>query len=257
MAIQRRLAPRVIRENAFGEVRRVAGVDAGFPAPDVTRAAIAVLSYPDLELLDVAVVEQPTRFPYVPGLLSFREAPAILEAFAKLRLKPDLLIVDGQGIAHQRRLGIASHLGLWLDIPTIGSAKSLLVGRHGPLGDERGATAPILDRGEVVGAAVRTRPGVKPLYVSIGHRVDLPTAVRLVLSCATRYRLPEPQRQAHNAAGGRLPLPFGAALGERSDLTPFGRGRAAPLPHPAPPCGFAPPPPLQHGEGNEGNGMRV
>jgi deoxyribonuclease V len=201
MAIQRRLAPRVIRRNAVGEVRYVAGVDAGFPG-EMARAGVAVLRYPELDVVDVGVAEVPVTFPYVPGLLSFREAPAVLAAVDKLRVQPDLLIVDGQGIAHRRRFGIASHLGLWLDIPSIGSAKSLLVGRHGPLADEPGATAELIDRGEVVGVALRTRRGVNPLYVSIGHRVDLPTAAHYVLSCCRRYRLPEPQRQAHLAASG-------------------------------------------------------
>jgi deoxyribonuclease V len=197
--LQRRLAPLVERDNRFGEIRTVAGVDVGFPG-GVTRAAVAVLSFPDLKPLDVAEAYEPIRFPYVPGLLSFREAPAAIRAYESLRVKPDLIVVDGQGLAHRRRFGIACHLGVWLDVPSIGSAKSLLVGRPGPLGDERGATAPLIDRDEVVGTAVRTRPGVQPVYVSIGHRVNLPTAVQFILACCTRYRLPEPQRAAHNAA---------------------------------------------------------
>jgi deoxyribonuclease V len=199
VAIQRRLAPLVVRENRLGDVAHIAGVDVGFPG-GMARASVAVLRYPELEVVDTGIAEIPVSFPYVPGLLSFREAPAVLAAFEELRTTPDLLIVDGQGIAHRRRFGIASHLGLLLDLPAIGSAKSLLVGRHGPLGDEAGATADLLDRGEVVGRVVRTRRGVTPLYVSIGHRVDLDTAVRYVLQCCRRYRLPEPQRQAHMAA---------------------------------------------------------
>jgi deoxyribonuclease V len=207
VALQRRLAPRVVRENRFGEVRLVAGVDVGFPRaldPEggVARAAVAVLRYPDLTVAEVARAEVPVTFPYVPGLLSFREAPAILAAYARLQLEPDLLIFDGQGLAHQRRFGIACHVGLWLDKPAIGSAKSILVGRYGPLGDAAGSQADLVDRGEVVGVALRTRRAVTPVYVSIGHRVDLPTAARLVLSCCQRYRLPEPQRQAHLAASG-------------------------------------------------------
>ncbi len=198
--LQRRCAALVIKQRTFGEVRRVAGVDVAFPG-SVTRAAIAVMSFPQLELIDVARVDRPTTFPYIPGLLSFREAPAVIAAYEALRLKPDLLIVDGQGLAHPRRFGLACHVGVWLDVPAIGSAKSLLVGRHGPLGAERGATAPLIDRREIVGMAVRTRAGVKPMYVSIGHRVDLAAAVEFVLACCTRYRLPEPQRAAHNAAG--------------------------------------------------------
>ncbi len=203
IALQRQLAPQVVKENRFGEIRLVAGVDVGFPGGgDVTRAAVAVLSFPELTLVEVARAEVPTTFRYVPGLLSFRETPAVLTAFEQLRAKPDLLVVDGQGYAHRRRFGIACHVGVLLDIPSIGSAKSLLVGRHGPLADERGATADLVDRGEVIGQVVRTRPRVNPLYVSIGHRIDLPTAVHYVLACCTRYRLPEPQRAAHNAASG-------------------------------------------------------
>ncbi|MGH2354486.1 MAG: deoxyribonuclease V [Chloroflexota bacterium] len=203
IALQHVLAPRVVHQNAFGEVRRVAGIDVGFPGSgDVARAAVAVLSYPDLELLETARAELPVTFPYVPGLLSFREAPAILAAYERLHTEPDLLIFDGQGIAHRRRFGIAAHVGLWLDKPSIGSAKSILVGRHGPLGHEAGSTAELVDRGEVVGLAVRTRRGVTPVYVSIGHRIDLPAAARFVLGCCRRYRLPEPQRQAHLAASG-------------------------------------------------------
>jgi deoxyribonuclease V len=202
VALQRRLAPLVELEDRLDEVRLVAGVDVGFHE-GMTRAALAVLSFPDLELLAVSRVERPTTFPYVPGLLSFREAPAILDAYASLDREPDLLVVDGQGYAHPRRLGIACHLGLYLDKPAIGSAKSVLVGRHEPLGEEPGATAELVDRGEVVGLAVRTKARVKPVYVSVGHRVSLGTAARLVLACVRGYRLPEPQRQAHLAASAR------------------------------------------------------
>ncbi len=202
IAIQRELASRVVREDRLDEVRTVAGVDVGFRG-DLTRAAIAVLSYPALELLSVARAERPTTFPYVPGLLSFREAPAVLDAYARLDREPDLLIVDGQGYAHPRRLGIACHLGVLLDKPSIGSAKSILVGRHGELGEEPGATAEMVDRGEVVGLALRTKARVKPVYVSIGNRVSLETAARYVLACVRGYRLPEPQRQVHLAASGQ------------------------------------------------------
>jgi deoxyribonuclease V len=204
IALQKALAPRVVKENAFGEIRYVAGVDVGFPGGgDVTRAAVAVLSYPELRVVEIARAEVPTTFPYVPGLLSFRETPAVLAAYERLSTRPDMLIVDGQGYAHRRRFGIACHLGVLLDVPSIGSAKSLLVGRHGPLGEERGATTQLIDRHEVVGMVVRTRQKVNPLYVSIGHRIDLPTAVEYVLACCTRYRLPEPQRQAHMAASAK------------------------------------------------------
>jgi deoxyribonuclease V len=164
---------------------------------------VAVLSYPELRVVEIARAEVPTTFPYVPGLLSFRETPAVLAAYERLSTRPDMVIVDGQGYAHRRRFGIACHLGVLLDVPSIGSAKSLLVGRHGPLGEERGATTQLIDRHEVVGMVVRTRQKVNPLYVSIGHRIDLPTAVEYVLACCTRYRLPEPQRQAHMAASAK------------------------------------------------------
>lgn len=202
VALQRELAPLVVREDGPREVRLVAGIDVSFPG-ELTRAAAVVLSYPELELVESVVVDQPTRFPYVPGLLSFREAPAALAACALLEHEPDLVIVDGQGIAHPRRLGLAAHLGLFLDKPTIGSAKSLLVGHHGPLGDTAGSTVPLVDRGEVIGLVVRTRTGVSPLYVSIGNRIELSLAAQWVLACCRRYRLPEPQRQAHLAAGRR------------------------------------------------------
>ncbi len=188
-------------------LRTVAGVDVGFPQPDTARAAVAVLSYPDLEPVDWAVAEIPTPMEYVPGLLSFRELPAVLKALEGLRVRPDVFLVDGQGIAHPRGLGIAAHLGVLLDWPTIGVAKSLLVGRpQGPLGETRGSTVPLVYRGRVVGMGVRTREKVKPVWVSIGHRVDLLGAVTLVLHTAVRYRLPEPIRAAHRLSKGRNSL---------------------------------------------------
>jgi deoxyribonuclease V len=201
IAIQQRLAPLVVRHDDFGPLRTIAGVDAGFPR-DTARASVAVLSHPDLALVETAVAELPVTLPYVPGLLSYREAPAIIAAWQQLQTKPDLLIVDGQGLAHRRRFGIACHLGVLLDVPAIGSAKSLLVGHHAPLGEAKGDRADLVHRGEVVGVALRTRAGVKPLYVSIGHRVALSTAAELILRCCPRYRLPEPQRQAHHVASG-------------------------------------------------------
>lgn len=203
IALQRELAPRVIREDRFGPVSRVAGVDAGFEdAGRVTRAAVAVLSYPGLELVDRSVARLPTRFPYVPGLLSFREAPAVLQAFEGLSEQPDLIVYDGHGIAHPRRFGIASHVGLLLDIPCIGAAKSRLVGEHAQPGMQRGAWTPLTHDGEVLGAVLRTRSGVQPVYVSIGHRISLQTAIDWVLACSPRYRLPETTRWAHRLASG-------------------------------------------------------
>lgn len=213
MALQARLRARVERADRVGAVRRVAGVDVGFEADGrVTRAAVAVLDHPGLALVEQAVVRVPTRFPYVPGLLSFREAPAVLAAFARLRTAPDLILYDGHGVAHPRRFGIASHIGLLLDCPSIGVAKTRLVGVHRAPANRRGAwtplrAAPIDGEGkgadETIGAVLRTRAGVKPLYVSIGHRVSLESALRWTLACTTRYRLPETTRQAHRLASGR------------------------------------------------------
>lgn len=162
----------------------------------MARAAVVLLSYPELEIVERHVYEEPVRMPYIPGLLSFREIPCILGAFAQLKQQPDLVMVDGQGIAHPRRLGIASHLGLWLDLPTIGCAKSILTGHHTPVGEEVGAWVPLRADGETIGAVLRTRAHVKPMIVSPGHRISLETSLRYVLACSKGYRLPEPTRQA-------------------------------------------------------------
>jgi deoxyribonuclease V len=156
-----------------------------------------VLELPSLRVVESGSVVDRARFPYVPGLLSFRELPPLLGAFRKLRTTPDVVIVDGQGVAHPRRCGIASHLGLVLDLPTIGCAKSRLIGDHREPGRRRGSACDLLDDGEVIGRVVRTRDGVAPLYVSVGHKIPLDDAVALVLQCAPRYRLPETTRQAH------------------------------------------------------------
>jgi len=170
----------------------------------VARGAVVVLSYPELELVETRVVEGKVDFPYVPGLLSFREAPLTLAAFERLDIAPDLVLFDGQGIAHPRRLGLASHLGLFLDIPTIGCAKSRLCGHYDTLGLEPGGYAELVDGEEIIGAALRTKAGTKPVYVSIGHKVNLKSAINWVMRCCRGYRLPEPTRLAHLAAGGRL-----------------------------------------------------
>mgnify|MGYP001035983736 CR=1 FL=1 len=203
--IQRRLAAQVLVNGEVTSPRLIAGVDiSGQKAQGVARGAVVVLDYPGLELVEVGVAERKLDFPYVPGLLSFREAPLILAACEKLAAIPDIILVDGQGIAHPRRMGLASHLGLFLDTPTIGCAKSILCGRHQPLGIEPGCYAELVDGDEVIGAAVRTKAGVKPIYVSIGHKVDLPTAIHWVMECCRGYRLPEPTRLAHLAAGGQI-----------------------------------------------------
>jgi len=175
----------------------------------MAKGAVVVLRLPELTVVESTVAEERVEFPYVPGFLSFREAPLLLAAWERLNLTPDLVVVDAQGIAHPRRLGLASHLGLFLDVPTVGCAKSILCGRHGDLGEDPGASAFLLDNGEVIGAALRTKRGTKPVYVSIGHKVDLETALHWVMACCHGYRIPEPTRLAHLAAAGRLAAPVG------------------------------------------------
>jgi deoxyribonuclease V len=205
MEIQVKLAAQVSREGEVISPRLIAGVDISVNRGDGTgTGAVVVLSYPELDLVETRVVTDQLGFPYVPGLLSFREAPLILAACEKLDVLPDLIMVDGQGIAHPRRMGLASHLGLFLDTPTIGCAKSRLCGRHDVPGAEPGSYTELVDRGEVIGAVLRTKAGVNPIYISIGHRIDLPTAIHWVLACCRGYRLPEPSRLAHLAAGGNL-----------------------------------------------------
>jgi deoxyribonuclease V len=207
VAIQQELAGRVVTEGDPHSVALVAGVDVAVGGRDNTRpgrGAAVVLGYPELRPVEQCLNQQDVAFPYIPGLLSFREIPVLLPALAGLRHQPDLLVVDGQGRAHPRRIGLASHLGLLLDIPTIGCAKSRLTGRFENLGEERGSLAQLRDRGEVVGVAVRTRRGVNPVYVSVGHKISLSAAVEWILRLTRGYRLPEPTRLADQAAAGRL-----------------------------------------------------
>lgn len=206
IALQRGLSAAVEREDRLGAAATLAGVDVAYGrrgGPATAAAAAVLFGAADLRPLDQARVELTLAFPYVPGLLSFREAPAAIAAIRRLVRGPDLLLCDGHGIAHPRRIGIASHLGLCLDLPSIGVAKSILVGSHGPLGPARGDWTPLVDRGEVIGAALRTRPGVRPVYVSIGHRVCLATAIAIVLQCTGRFRLPEPIRAADRLSKAR------------------------------------------------------
>jgi deoxyribonuclease V len=203
-AIQQKLRHLVISEDKLGNIRYVAGVDAGFEDNyTITQAAVAVLSFPELQLVESAISQIPTTFPYIPGFLSFREIPAILKALEKLTITPDLILCDGQGIAHPRRFGIACHLGVLLDIPTIGVAKSLLVGKYEEVPPEKGSWQPLIHRTETVGAVLRSRTNVNPLYISLGHRISLPTAIDYVLRCTTKYRLPETTRLADKLASGR------------------------------------------------------
>ena len=203
--IQLRLAKRVVIKNEGITPKLVAGVDiSSAAAQGIARAAAVILDYPELKVIEVKIAEDEIAFPYVPGLLSFRECPLILTACEKLHNTPDFVLVDGQGIAHPRRLGLASHLGLFLDVPTIGCAKSILCGKHQPMGEEAGSYAELFDKGEIIGASLRTRSGVKPMYISVGHKIDLSSALYWVLNCCRGYRLPEPTRLAHLAAGGKL-----------------------------------------------------
>lgn len=202
--IQMELASQVSRKSEDIKPRFIAGVD--ISAPDsrgIARAAAVILNYPELKVTEIETAEDKINFPYIPGLLSFREAPLVLTACQKLSTDPDLILIDGQGIAHPRRFGIASHIGLLLNIPTIGCAKSRLCGTHTPVIAEAGAYAEITDNGEVIGVALRTKDNVRPIYISIGHKIDLPTAIRWVLECCCNRRLPEPCRLAHLAASGK------------------------------------------------------
>ncbi|MFC1913618.1 deoxyribonuclease V [Chloroflexota bacterium] len=184
MILQRQLAARVSRSDKVTEPRFIAGVDIAVgKAGGMAAGAVVVLSYPELELVETRVAHGKLDFPYILGLLSFREAPLTLAACEQLTVVPDVVIVDGHGIAHPRRMGLACHLGLFLDIPTIGCAKSLLCGRHGKPDEQPGSTAEIVDKGETIGAALYTRLGTKPVYVSIGHKIDLQNTVRWVLAC--------------------------------------------------------------------------
>lgn len=202
--VQEKLRADVVTHDDLGTITRVAGADVGFEEGGrIARAAVAVLTFPGLELVDQSVVRRKTTFPYVPGYLSFREIPPVLDAIAALAEPPQLVLCDGQGYAHPRRFGLACHLGVLLDVPTIGVAKSRLVGTYDEPGPAKGDWTPLLDDEEVVGAVLRSRPEVKPVFVSIGHRLSLETAVETTLRCTTRYRLPETTRWAHRLASDR------------------------------------------------------
>jgi deoxyribonuclease V len=202
MREQERLRERVVLKDQFNSLRYVAGADVAFdPATDIAFAGVIVYTFPALEEVERCMACRKLRFPYVPGLLSFRESPVLLAAFARLRTEPDVILIDGHGRAHPRLFGIACHLGVLLDKPTIGCAKSLLVGEHSELGAQRGGTAPLIFKGERVGEVLRTRANVKPIYVTIGHRVSLPTAVEIVERCLDGFRIPKPTREADHYVG--------------------------------------------------------
>ena len=199
-ALQRELSGKVlIRREVPASLRTVAGVDVSYRKHgELFFAGVVVLSYPDLMPVEEASACGRVTFPYVPGLLSFRELPVLLQAFRSLQTVPDLVLVDGQGIAHPRRLGIASHLGLWIDRPTVGCAKSRLCGEYTPPAPRRGERSLLIDGGEVIGTVLTTRDNVKPLFVSPGHRMDVAGAAEVTLACGGKYRLPEPTRLAHH-----------------------------------------------------------
>lgn len=200
-ALQERLRRQVQVAPLASPPRWVAGVDVSI-REEVAHAAVVLLSFPDLSPVEAATAQAPVSFPYIPGLLAFREGPAVLAALERLKGRPDVLLFDAQGWAHPRRMGLATHLGILLDWPSIGCAKSRLWGEHEEPPPQRGSWVPLRDGDEVIGAVLRTQTGVQPVYVSIGHRVDLETAVELVLACAPAFRLPEPLRWAHRVAGG-------------------------------------------------------
>jgi deoxyribonuclease V len=201
IALQKEMRQQVVCADDTGAIRTVAGIDIGIDrANAIARAAVVVVRLEDLVPVEWVAIEHPVTFPYVPGLLGFREVPAAMAALARLTRPPDLLMCDGHGIAHPRRCGLACHLGLLAGIPAIGVAKSRLIGTYAPLDNERGTWQPLSDGDEVIGGVVRTRAGVRPVYVSTGHRVSLHTAIDLVLRCTRGFRLPEPTRQAHRLA---------------------------------------------------------
>lgn len=202
IALQKQLASQVVYDRPLdvNAIRLVAGVDTSVKE-NTSQAAVVVLTFPGLEVVETSLWQMPTPFPYIPGLLSFREGPALEEAFRRLKHEPDVFIFDGMGRIHPRRLGIASQMGLWLQKPTIGCGKTYFIGQYVEPSDERGAFTNLTDKGEVIGVVMRTRKGTKPVYISVGHLADLATAIDLVMRCTTKYRLPEPIRKAHQAAG--------------------------------------------------------
>ncbi|HSL44408.1 MAG TPA: deoxyribonuclease V [Anaerolineales bacterium] len=204
--VQKELRERLVLTWDNRKVSTIGGVDISIKT-ETARAAIVVISYPDLKPIEGLIADAPLVFPYIPGLLAFREGPSVLAAWAELENKPDLLMFDGQGIAHPRGVGIAAQMGLWLERPTIGVAKSRLYGLHAEVGTERGARADLLDKNtNLIGAVLRTREKTNPLYVSPGHLMGVEHAVQFVMDCCTTYRLPEPTRWAHKVAGGeKLP----------------------------------------------------
>ena len=201
--IQKKLRPLVSNLDDFGDLGLIGGVDVGFESDGTARAAAVTLTFPELEPTEYAVARRVTEFPYVPGLLSFREVPVVLDALEKLSVLPDVLICDGHGRAHPRRFGLACHLGVFTEIPTIGVAKTRLIGEADPLPGKKGSAVDLWHKKEIVGRLLRTRDNVNPVYVSVGHKVSLSTAVDITMACVTRYRLPETTRLADKIASER------------------------------------------------------
>ncbi|MFN8376574.1 MAG: deoxyribonuclease V [Anaerolineae bacterium] len=206
IALQKAMASEVIYDRPLdlSSIKLVAGVDVSVKndgTRDMSQAAVVVLTYPDLQPVETVLASLPTPFPYIPGLLTFREGPVLEEAFAKLKHEPDVFIFDGMGRAHPRRMGIATHMGLWLQKPTVGCGKTLFVGKYIEPPNERGSYTDLVHKGELIGVTLRTRDGVKPVFISPGHLIDLQSSITLVMNCTPKYRLPEPIRRAHNAAG--------------------------------------------------------
>ena len=194
--IQLKLRNKMSRPHDFDKIERIAGADVGY-LQDMAMGGVVIMEFPGLEVVEEAFSWSPIKFPYLPGLLAFREGPPLLGAFKKIKSKLDLILFDGQGIAHPRRMGIATHLGLWLDKATIGCAKSKLIGQYSSPQAKKGSFEFLRDEEKVLGAVVRTKDKIKPVFVSPGHRINLDTSIKIVLECATSSRLPEPLRRAH------------------------------------------------------------
>ncbi|UCD09292.1 MAG: deoxyribonuclease V [Dehalococcoidales bacterium] len=213
LEIQNNFSARVSTYDSVSEVKYIAGVDLSVQnTSKMATASVVLLNYPDLYIIDVQTASGYLEFPYIPGLLSFRELPLIIAAFEQLSITPDLVMVDGQGIAHPRRFGLASHFGVVMDITTIGCAKSRLCGRHAEPENEPGDFSNLIDKDEIIGVVLRTKRGVKPVFVSIGHNISLNSAIYWVLNCCRGYRIPQPTRLAHLAAGGNLQMKGHSAI---------------------------------------------
>ncbi|CAI6065489.1 Endonuclease V [Paenibacillus sp. JJ-100] len=205
--IQQELARKVIQEDAFDQIHYVAGVDVAYSkSNDKLIAAIVILESESLKLVESVIVEDTVQFPYIPGLFSFRELPPVIKAFEKIKTTPQLVVCDGQGLAHPRRFGLACHLGVLYDIPTIGCGKTKLLGNYNEPEPHRGALSPLVDNDEIIGSVLRTQKNIKPIFVSVGHRISLSTACHWILKLSPKYRLPETTRQADQIVNRTLSL---------------------------------------------------